>query len=167
MHCHHDRIPPCRLRHIPGNAQPDRNSRRCLATQHFVIDCVAWLNRKSALFGDVSRIYSHSVVDTLGTMSSSTAATAAIESAFTRLKSSITTEDAREFGSTTLKDVRQAALDIQAAMRQRGFVRNMAKIEPFFKAMDIYSKPLDVLCNGTPFLPWIWVSQLGQLGHTH
>lgn len=93
-------------------------------------------------------------------MSSSNAATAVIESAFIRLKSSIRTADAQEFGSTTLKDVRQAALDIQTVMRQRGFVRNMAKIEPFFKAIDIYSKPLDVLCNGTPFLPWIWVSYL-------
>jgi hypothetical protein len=91
-------------------------------------------------------------------MATSSTATAVIESAFERLKSSVTLDDARSFQSTTLKDVRQAALDVQASMRQRGFVRNMAKLEPFLKTMEIYSKPLDILCNGTPFLPWAWVS---------
>lgn len=86
-------------------------------------------------------------------------ATSVVESAFLRLKDTIAVDDAREFHSTTLEAVRKAALDIETAQRKRGSVRNMRKLEPFLKAIEIYAKPLDILCNGTPFLPWVWVSR--------
>lgn len=85
-----------------------------------------------------------------------------IESAFSRFQASVSTEDARNFHTTTLEDVRNAALEIEREQRQRGALRNMRRIEPLLKGLEIYAKPLDVLCNGTPFLPWVWVSDLMQ-----
>jgi hypothetical protein len=83
---------------------------------------------------------------------------ALIESAFRRFEKSVTPEDARSFHSTELRDVRHAAINIEKWQRQRGSLRNMRRIEPFLKAIEKYAKAVEVLCNGTPFLPWVWVS---------
>jgi hypothetical protein len=83
---------------------------------------------------------------------------ALIESAFSRFEKSVTPEDARSFHSTELRDVRQAAINIEKLQRQRGSLRNMRKIEPFLKAIGKYANAVEILCNETPFLPWIWVS---------
>jgi hypothetical protein len=80
-----------------------------------------------------------------------------ISDAFEKLERAVTTDDAREFHSTTLRDVRDAAKDIETELRARGMVRNMARLEPFFAGLDRYSKVVEILCNGTPYLPWIWV----------
>lgn len=91
---------------------------------------------------------------------STESARALIEAAFTRFEKSVSSEDARAFKSTTLQDVRLAAISIQKEQRQRGLLQNMKRIEPLLKGIEIYSKPLDVLCNGTPFLSWVWVRTL-------
>ena len=83
---------------------------------------------------------------------------ALIESAFSRFEKSVTPEDARSFHSTELRDVRHAAINIEKWQRQRGSLRNMRRIEPLLKGIEKYAKAVEVLCNGTPFLPWIWVS---------
>jgi hypothetical protein len=85
-----------------------------------------------------------------------------IESAFSRFQASISIDDARNFHSTTLEDVRKAAVEIEKEQRQRGALRNMKRIEPLLKALGVYGQALDTLCNGTPFLPWVWVSTFAQ-----
>jgi hypothetical protein len=80
-----------------------------------------------------------------------------IKLAFTKFENSVSLDDARDFHLTELQHVRQAAIDIEKAQRQRGSLHNMRRIEPLLHAIERYAKPLDVLCNGTPFLPWIWV----------
>ncbi|KAJ4303250.1 hypothetical protein N0V90_002143 [Kalmusia sp. IMI 367209] len=32
----------------------------------------------------------------------------------------------------------------------------MRRLKPLFDGMEHYAKVVDILCNGTPFLPWIW-----------
>jgi len=86
--------------------------------------------------------------------------TSLIEPAFSRFQAFVSAEDGRTFHSTTLEDVRKAALEIEREQRQRSALRNMKRIEPLLKGLEIYTKSLDVLCNGTPFLPWVWVSIL-------
>ena len=83
---------------------------------------------------------------------------AAFDQAFEKLKGSVTVSDAREFQSTTLSDVRTAALEIQQKQRERRSLLNLGRLAPFFKGLEKYSKVVEVLCNGTPYLPWVWVS---------
>jgi hypothetical protein len=56
-----------------------------------------------------------------------------------------------------LKDVWKAAQEIQRVQRQRLSLRNMARLKPLLETLGKYAQAVDVLCNGTPFLPWIWV----------
>lgn len=80
-----------------------------------------------------------------------------IERAFLKLKQSVSNNDAVVFQSTMLEDVWKAAEEIERVQRQRKSLRNLKRIEPLLHALDKYSKPVEILCNGTPYLPWIWV----------
>jgi hypothetical protein len=81
---------------------------------------------------------------------------ATFESAFLLLRDAIKPHHAVEFQSTTLKDVWEAANEIEKIQRQRRLLRNMGRLKPFLQGLEKYSKSIDTLCNGTPFLPWVW-----------
>jgi hypothetical protein len=83
------------------------------------------------------------------------------ESAIDNLKQTISSPDAAAFQATLVEDVWKAAEEIQESQRQRKSLRNMRRIEPFLKGLEKYSKVIEVVCNGTSYLPWIWVSELG------
>lgn len=81
-----------------------------------------------------------------------------IGDAFEKLKRSISEEDAHDFASTTLKDVWIAVRDIENAQRKRQCAQNLRRIEPLLRGIEQYSKVIEVLCNGTPYMPYVWVS---------
>ena len=80
-----------------------------------------------------------------------------IEGAFQRFEQSVSAKDAYTFRNTKLKDVRDAAKEVENQLAKRGEHRAMRRIEPFLKGLGHYSDAIGVLCNGTPYLPWIWV----------
>ncbi|KAI9667637.1 MAG: hypothetical protein M1821_000454 [Bathelium mastoideum] len=79
-----------------------------------------------------------------------------LHKAFERFSATVTAEDHRQFSSTELKDVRDAALQIESQLSTRGALRNMRRLQPLLQGLEHYSKAIEVLCNGTPYLPWIW-----------
>jgi hypothetical protein len=89
---------------------------------------------------------------------SNTTNSTAFESAIITFKQTISPSDAVIFQSTSIEDVWKAAEKIQGDQKQRKSLRNMRRIEPFLKGLEKYSKVIEVLCNGTPYLPWIWVN---------
>lgn len=87
---------------------------------------------------------------------------AAFGAAFDKLKQSVSPADAIKFQSTTLEDVWKATREIERTQKQRKSLHNLARIKPLLNALEIYSKPVEVLCNGTPYLPWVWVCSLSS-----
>lgn len=81
-----------------------------------------------------------------------------VRDAFEKLKSSISSDDARDFQSTTLQDVRSAARAIQDAQAPRQSLRNLRRVEPFLKIAEKYAGVLEVFCQGFSPMAWIWVS---------
>ena len=79
-----------------------------------------------------------------------------IQKAFKDLERAICPADSRDFASTTLGDVRKAAIDIERQLAARQSLRNMRRLEPLFQGLEHYSRTIEVLCNGTEYLPWIW-----------
>ncbi|KAF2231650.1 hypothetical protein EV356DRAFT_535325 [Viridothelium virens] len=79
-----------------------------------------------------------------------------INEAFERLQNSISKDDQRLFNSTKLKDVYETARDVENQLGARRELRYMRRLEPFFNWLLQYSKEMEILCNGTPYLPWIW-----------
>jgi hypothetical protein len=80
-----------------------------------------------------------------------------IADAFEKLKHSVSEEDAHDFASTELKDVWKAAREIDGAQRNRQSAQNLRRVEPLLGSIEKYAKVIEVLCNGTPFLPYAWV----------
>jgi len=80
-----------------------------------------------------------------------------ITAAFEDLERTLSPVDAREMHSiTALQQVRTAALDIERQLAARQALRNMRRLMPLLNGLEHYSKVVGVLCNGTPFLAWIW-----------
>jgi hypothetical protein len=79
-----------------------------------------------------------------------------LQDAFDRFARSVSQDDYRTFQNTELQDVRDEALKIERQLRARRTQRNMARLEPFLLGLEHYSKVIEVLCNGTPYLSWIW-----------
>ena len=84
------------------------------------------------------------------------AAKRTIREAFEDLEQAVSPVDSHEFGSATLESVKQAALDIENQLGARSSLRNMRRLMPLFSGLQHYSATIEVLCNGTPYLPWIW-----------
>ena len=79
------------------------------------------------------------------------------QAAFTRFETTVSREDARIFQHTSLEDVWNAIRDTEAQMKARKSLRALKRVEPFLLGIEQYAKVIEVLCNGTPFLPWLWV----------
>lgn len=83
-----------------------------------------------------------------------------LDDAFRRLRDSVSPTDALLFQNTELKDVWDAAEEIQNAQRQRQSLQALSRIKPLLDSLERYSRVIEVLCNGTPYLPWIWVGAM-------
>ena len=79
-----------------------------------------------------------------------------IRTAYEDLERTITPADSRDFYLKTLQDVWMAALEIEKQLAARQSLCNMRRLMPLFRGLEHYSKVIDLLCNGTPYLPWIW-----------
>lgn len=80
-----------------------------------------------------------------------------IAEAFEKLRRSISEEDAKTFATTELKDVWLAVREIENTQRKRQSAQNLRRVEPFLRGIEQYAKVIEVLCNGTPFMPYVWV----------
>ncbi|KAM6529652.1 hypothetical protein FALCPG4_007781, partial [Fusarium falciforme] len=80
-----------------------------------------------------------------------------IERACDRFRREISSDDARLVETTaSLDDVKLAIRQVEQTLAARQQLRNVAQITPFVDAIERYSRALDVLANGTPYLPYIW-----------
>lgn len=87
----------------------------------------------------------------------STLARQTMRAAFEDLEQTITPVDFRDMRSVTaIQQVRAVALDIENQLAARQALRNMRRLVPLLNGLEHYAKVIDVLCNGTPFLSWIW-----------
>ncbi|KAK5626670.1 hypothetical protein RRF57_002385 [Xylaria bambusicola] len=81
-----------------------------------------------------------------------------LQRACDRFRSELSSEDANLIITTSKFDeVKTAVLQVEQQLAARQELRNFDRLAPFLDAIETYSKALDVACNGTPYLPWIWV----------
>ncbi|KAL7936950.1 hypothetical protein V8C35DRAFT_320598 [Trichoderma chlorosporum] len=76
--------------------------------------------------------------------------------AFMELETIITVSDRAQLKDLSLEDVQQAALQIEKQLAASQSLRNMRRLSPLFTGLGHYSQTIEVLCNGTPYLPWLW-----------
>lgn len=78
-----------------------------------------------------------------------------IRHAFQDLEAVVSAAHSKDFAATTLEHVQKAALEIENQLAARQSMRNMRRLMPLFSGLGHYSKAIEVLCNGTPYLPWL------------
>ncbi len=82
-----------------------------------------------------------------------------ITAAFNRFKETVDDADRTEFDGTTIQDVIDAVLSIEASLRQRRENLNLRRVYPLLKGLEMYSGVIESLSNGlSPYLAWAWVS---------
>lgn len=79
-----------------------------------------------------------------------------IQNAFKELERAVAVPDARRFRDTTIQDVQKACESIENELGARGLLRNMGRLQPLLKGLECYGQAVQTLCQGTPYLPWIW-----------
>lgn len=84
-------------------------------------------------------------------------AIARIDEAYSRFKDTTSLSDARRFQDTRLKDVWDAAKEVEKELGAKSSYRGLRRLNPLLTGLGHYSDALGILCNGTPYLPWIWV----------
>ncbi|KAL7801430.1 hypothetical protein V8C43DRAFT_312589 [Trichoderma afarasin] len=76
--------------------------------------------------------------------------------AFMELERVISVSDRAQLKNLSLEDVQQAALQIEKQLAASQSLRNMRRLVPLFTGLGHYSQAIEVFCNGTPYLPWLW-----------
>ena len=84
------------------------------------------------------------------------AAQRTIQAAFDDLEKAVLPADCRDFCNVTLDGVEKAILELENQLGSRSSLRNMRRLSPLFSGLQYYSGAIEVLCNGTPYLPWLW-----------
>lgn len=86
----------------------------------------------------------------------SPAALKVMNDAFEDLQKTITASGARDVPSVRLQDVQKACLSIEDSLASRGLLRNTRRLSRLFAGIEHYRRSIDVLCNGTEYLCWVW-----------
>ena len=87
----------------------------------------------------------------------STLARQTMRIAFEELERTITPVDSSTLRSpSTLQQARSEAVEIEKQLAAKQSLRNMRRLVPLFKGLEHYAKVIELLCNGTPYLSWIW-----------
>ncbi|KAI0521714.1 hypothetical protein F5B22DRAFT_662043 [Xylaria bambusicola] len=80
-----------------------------------------------------------------------------LQRACDRFRNELSSEDANLIITTRRFDeVKNAVLQVEQQLAARQELRNFDRLAPFLDTIETYSKALEVACNGTPYLPWIW-----------
>ncbi|KAI0476181.1 hypothetical protein GGR56DRAFT_641517 [Xylariaceae sp. FL0804] len=80
-----------------------------------------------------------------------------IQRACERFRNEIPLRDQKRIESTTsLDEVRVAIQQVERQLAARQSLRNLQRLTPFVDAVHRYSAAVEVACNGTPYLPWLW-----------
>jgi hypothetical protein len=79
-----------------------------------------------------------------------------IQNAFSRLQDALYPSDAALFRETTPEAVKDAIKIIERDQEGRRSLRGLRRIQPFFHGLSRLGGAIETLCQGTPYLCFIW-----------
>jgi hypothetical protein len=72
-------------------------------------------------------------------------------------KATLKPKHEKSFKMTTLDELNQAVVDIQAKQRSERRQKNMRRLDGFLEGMKQYDKVVQIFCNGNEFVAFVWV----------
>lgn len=83
-----------------------------------------------------------------------------LERACQRFRDELTSKEDHEIRATSWQDVQHAIVDIERQLAARQCLRNLDRLSPYLKAVEGYGAVVEVFCNSSTFVPYVWVSDL-------
>lgn len=80
-----------------------------------------------------------------------------------RFRSELDAEDDKLIRATSLNDVRATIAQTETQLASRQGLRNFDRLSPYINAAERYGKVLEVFCNSSPMVSYIWVSCLSLI----
>jgi hypothetical protein len=81
----------------------------------------------------------------------------AFEKSLGDFKSKLKKRDQESFRLTTFSDLEKSIADIQAEQHKKRRLQNLNRLKPILEGLNQYGQALDVFCNGSQLMPFIWV----------
>lgn len=83
-----------------------------------------------------------------------------LERACQRFRDQLTPKENDEIRATSWEDVQHAIIDIERQLAARQCLRNLERLSPYLKAVEGYGSVVEIFCNSSTFVPYVWVSSL-------
>lgn len=80
-----------------------------------------------------------------------------MEEAYQRFKCTLTAEDCVNFHSATRREAWEELRKLQRVHGAEVGSSTFINLQSFLSGLEGYSSVIEVLCNGTPYLSFIWV----------
>lgn len=80
-----------------------------------------------------------------------------------RFRSELDADDDRLIRETSLNDVRATIAQTETQLASRQGLRNFDRLSPYINAAERYGKVLEVFCNSSPMVSYIWVRCLSLI----
>lgn len=77
-----------------------------------------------------------------------------------RFRSELDVDDDRMIRATSLDDVRATIAQTEQELASRQGLRNFDRLSPYINAAERYGAVIEVFCNSSPIVPYIWVRLL-------
>lgn len=81
------------------------------------------------------------------------------EKALEEFKKTLKKKDKENFSFSTFADLEKTIGDLQAKQHSQRRQQALIRIKPFLEAMEQYGKVVEVFCNASAFVAFIWVSR--------
>jgi hypothetical protein len=79
------------------------------------------------------------------------------ERVLAEFKSGLKKRDVANFRLTTLSDLEKSMAEIQAEQNRNRRLQNMNRMRPFLDGLKEYGAIVDIFCNSSQILPFVWV----------
>jgi len=83
---------------------------------------------------------------------------AAFERVLEKFKGELKKKDKDNFKMTTIEDLQQAIGQLQKKQLTDRRIQNMTRLKRFVEAIEQYGKVVEIFCNSSEFVAFVWVS---------
>lgn len=81
-----------------------------------------------------------------------------LERACQRFRDELTPQEDYEIQTTSWQDVQHTIVDIERQLAAQQCLRNLDRLSPYLNAVEGYGTVVEVFCNSSTFVPYVWVS---------
>jgi hypothetical protein len=84
------------------------------------------------------------------------------EQTLDEFKKDLSKKERESFKFSTLEDLKKCLASLQEKQQSQRRVQNLNRLAPFLEGMDQFGKVVEMFCNSSEFVPFVWVSDYNK-----